>query len=147
LIKGGITSMKKWISSGIFAFLLLIILLFNTTIATAYSSDFGAVSSIFSLILVLYLLFFVVWIIVAIWVYKDAESRGANGVLWAIIVFFLGLIGLIIYIVIRPSDEKDPFNFNNKESKPDRRCTNCGRPIPMDAKICPYCAKKFESYL
>lgn len=45
----------------------------------------------------------VVWILVAVWVYKDAESRGASGALWAVIVIFLGLIGLIIYLVVRPS--------------------------------------------
>lgn len=28
-----------------------------------------------------------------------------------------------------------------------RVCPNCGRPIPFDANICPYCCKKFESYL
>ena len=27
---------------------------------------------------------------------------------------------------------------------PSRMCPNCGRPIPNDALICPYCEKKFE---
>jgi uncharacterized Zn-finger protein len=26
-----------------------------------------------------------------------------------------------------------------------RRCPNCGRLIPFDANLCPYCGKKFES--
>src|SRR6266571_1703737 len=44
-----------------------------------------------------FLLFWlVIWILVAVWVYRDAESRHANGALWAIIVILLGLIGLII---------------------------------------------------
>ncbi|HEV8594529.1 MAG TPA: PLDc N-terminal domain-containing protein [Thermoplasmata archaeon] len=46
---------------------------------------------------------FVVWILIAIWVYKDAESRGASGALWLIIVILLQLIGLLIYLVVRPS--------------------------------------------
>ncbi|MBE3091911.1 MAG: zinc-ribbon domain-containing protein [Candidatus Atribacteria bacterium] len=25
----------------------------------------------------------------------------------------------------------------------DRKCPNCGRPIPFDANLCPYCGKKF----
>jgi len=36
------------------------------------------------------------------------------------------------------------------QSQADHRgrwCTNCGRTIPFDANICPYCGKKFESYL
>lgn len=28
-----------------------------------------------------------------------------------------------------------------------RMCTNCGRPIPFDAILCPYCGKKFKNYL
>jgi len=47
----------------------------------------------------------VLWIIIAIllgiWVYRDAESRGMSGVLWLIVVWLLGLIGLIIYLVVR----------------------------------------------
>jgi RNA polymerase subunit RPABC4/transcription elongation factor Spt4 len=25
-----------------------------------------------------------------------------------------------------------------------RICPNCGRPIPMDANLCPYCGKNFQ---
>ena len=28
-----------------------------------------------------------------------------------------------------------------------RRCPECGRIIPDDAKMCPYCGKKFKSYI
>ena len=31
--------------------------------------------------------------------------------------------------------------------KGDRRCPNCGRIIPFDSIICPYCGRKFESFL
>lgn len=52
----------------------------------------------------------IVWLIIGIllciWVYRDAESRGMNGVLWLIIVLIAGLIGLIIYLVVRK--EKAP---------------------------------------
>jgi len=53
----------------------------------------------------LFLLVPIVWFIIAIllciWVYRDAESRGMNGVLWLIIVLIAGIIGLIIYLVVR----------------------------------------------
>jgi hypothetical protein len=87
----------------------------------------------------------VIAILACIWIYKDAEKRGKQGILWVLLLIlaaiFLSFIGLIIVIVIwiaiRP-----PIGGEKKE--PDRRCPNCGRAIPMDAKACPYCAKKFE---
>ena len=42
-----------------------------------------------------------VWIAVTVWAYRDAQARGENGVLWAVIVFFLGLIGLVIWLIVR----------------------------------------------
>lgn len=84
------------------------------------------------------LIIFVLWIILAIWVYKDAQKRGSSGALWLIIVIITGIIGLIIWLVVRP-----PIGGETAaESK--RMCPSCGRPIPMDARACPYCAKKFE---
>lgn len=80
---------------------------------------------------------FVIGILIAIWVYRDAEKRGSSGVLWLIIVLLTSIIGLIIWLVVRPP-------IGGKKSEPERRCPNCGRPIPMDARICPYCSKKFE---
>jgi len=44
----------------------------------------------------------IIFILIAIWVYKDAEKRGKSGVLWLIIVILLGLIGLIIWLIVRP---------------------------------------------
>jgi len=59
---------------------------------------------------VLFILLPIIWFIIAIllciWVYRDAESRGMNGALWLIIVLIAGIIGLIVYLVVRK--EKKP---------------------------------------
>ena len=83
--------------------------------------------------LIFAIIWLVVWILVAIWVYKDANKRGKNGVLWLIIVILLGLIGLIIWLVVR-----------GEKQASSRNCPNCGRGIPEDARVCPYCNKKFD---
>ena len=59
---------------------------------------FGAGIALYWIII---LVWCVIGIILAIWVYRDAQSRGMNGALWLIITIFLGLIGLIIYLVVR----------------------------------------------
>ena len=56
---------------------------------------------IFALIIAIMVLWFVVAILIAVWVYRDAEKRGENGALWLIIVLITGLIGLIIWLIVR----------------------------------------------
>jgi len=82
----------------------------------------------------------VAYILIAYWVYKDANKRGENGMLWALLVVVGGLIVIIIWFVIRPP-------IGGKKTSSDRRCPSCGRIIPFDSIVCPYCGKKFESFL
>jgi len=86
---------------------------------------------------VIMLIPWIIWLLLGIWVYKDAEKRGKSGIVWFLIVFILGIIGLIIWLVVRP-----PIGGEKQASK--RNCPNCGRPIPMDAQVCPYCGKDFR---
>ncbi|MEM1557519.1 MAG: hypothetical protein QXG12_02900 [Thermoproteota archaeon] len=64
---------------------------------------FAGLAGLFCLIPVIY---WVIAILLCIWVYRDAESRGMNGVMWLIVVLIAGIIGLIIYLVVRK--EKPP---------------------------------------
>lgn len=70
-------------------------------------------------------------------------------------VYFIGaittiiLIGFLILFIARIIEIIAYFKLpdelptgDNKDS--ERRCPNCGRIIPEDASICPYCSKKFE---
>jgi len=54
------------------------------------------------------LVWFIIWILIAVWVYKDAEKRGKSGVLWLIVVILLGLIGIIIWLIVRPPIQQMP---------------------------------------
>ena len=44
---------------------------------------------------------FIIPLLIAIWVYHDAEKRGMNGILWAIGVFLLCIIFLPVYFIVR----------------------------------------------
>lgn len=69
----------------------------------------------------LYAAMFVVWIVLAIWVYKDAQKRGIeNPVLWFIVVLVGGIIGLVIYLVIREGG----LGFGKQQAPPP--CRFCG---------------------
>jgi TctA family transporter len=47
------------------------------------------------------IIWLVIAILIAVWVYRDAEKRGESGALWLIIVLITGIIGLIIWLIIR----------------------------------------------
>lgn len=66
-------------------------------------------------------------IFILIWVYRDAKARGMdNAVLWLVIVLFTGLLGLIIYLVVRPKGDTTP-------------CASCGKKRMAGLTVCPNC--------
>jgi hypothetical protein len=44
----------------------------------------------------------------ALWAGTDANERGSNGLLWAIVVLFTGVVGLVLYLVLRSAGGNAP---------------------------------------
>lgn len=64
--------------------------------------DLGGLLGGFMLIMIsLVVVFYVIAILIAIWVYKDAKKRDMNAAVWLLIVLVTGCIGCIIYLVVR----------------------------------------------
>ena len=63
---------------------------------------YGAGLMICGLLMFVVIIAFYVW--VAVWIFRDANKRGISGVLWALIWIVLNMLGLIIYLVVRPRD-------------------------------------------
>ena len=40
-------------------------------------------------------------VLILVWVYRDAQQRGRDAAIWMLIVLIAGLIGLLIYLVVR----------------------------------------------
>ncbi len=67
-------------------------------------------------------------IALAIWVSKDAKARGMdNATLWVVLVIFLGLIGLVIYLIARPAGNliQCP-SCQGKRLQTSPKCPHCG---------------------
>jgi len=63
-----------------------------------------------------------------IWTYKDATARGdANAILWPILSFFFPIIGLVVYLAVRPKGELGP-------------CPNCHKQRLTTLTKCPHCS-------
>ncbi len=63
--------------------------------------DFGALGFLLLLPLILVAVFYIIAVIIAIWVYKDAKKRDMNAAVWLLIVLLTGCIGCIVYLVVR----------------------------------------------
>ena len=110
--------------------MLIICLLTIMTSAQYLNETCFALLLVLSPVYIFVIVWFVLWLLVAVWVYKDAQKRDKNGVLWFIIVIIIGIIGFIIWLLLR-----------GEVPKSGRKCSNCGRLLPNDAKVCPYCGK------
>lgn len=68
-----------------------------------------------------------------------------------IVFFLLGIIALITGMESDTITQSQQYFYPQQtvypqqtQHGPDRRCPKCGRVIPMDANICPYCSKDFR---
>ena len=81
------------------------------------------------------------WIAVVVWVYRDAERRGMSGVLWALVVFFAHLAGLVIYVLVRSGH---PLLAGESVSQPPV-CPKCHKSVGKNHAFCPYCGDRIQA--
>lgn len=95
--------------------------------------------TIFFFIILFAAIYFAIGIILCVWVYRDARSRGMDGTLWVIIVLIANILGLIVYLVVR----KDR-TIATMPREGIRYCQHCGHQISTDAKFCDNCGKQIK---
>jgi hypothetical protein len=98
---------------------------------------------------------FVLYIKLLIWVYNDAQKRNMDELIWLLIVVVTGLIGLIIYLIVRdpliaekteqPSKPKAPQPKPKAAEERDvKYCSACGSPVTEKAEFCSLCGEKLK---
>ena len=114
------------------------------------------VSALFWIIIVLIIIGSVILqIYICIWVYRDAKKRNMDAAIWLLVVLVAGLIGLIIYLIIRSpiGSEKSEQPLEVKpthiettipKERTTKYCPMCGEKIPIDAQFCSYCGNKIS---
>jgi len=90
----------------------------------------GAIAGFYALIIAMMLGGIALVIYLAIWVSKDAKARGVdNPTLWVLLIIFTNLLGLIIYLCIRPPGRLVPCpSCQNHRLETLTRCPHCGNP-------------------
>ena len=81
---------------------------------------------------------------IAFFVAKDANSRGMNGLLWGLGVFFLYIIFLPIYLFVRKPLLATPAPPSTAAHFPPPPtgaafCKNCGNAVQPGARFCEKC--------
>lgn len=103
------------------------------------------------------------WIFVLVWVYRDAQGRGMNGLLWALLVLIGNVVGLLIYLIVRNEQVKRPqaaccekcpscgtevrtgYTFCPSCGKPTKAvCPSCKKPVQPEWKVCPHCGASLD---
>lgn len=94
-------------------------------------------------------LFFALWVSLVIWAYRDMRSRSRDlfaQLLSAIVVVVLPVVGILIYLILRPSETlSESFEralaeealLQEIEKKP--YCPGCSRNVQLGWQVCPYC--------
>ncbi len=94
------------------------------------------------------------WLGMVIWTWRDIRQRSRDPlaqIAAALVVAVLGVFGLIVYIMLRPTETlaeayerslEEEALLQNIEEKP--LCPGCGRPVKDEWQLCPYCHTKLK---
>jgi len=94
------------------------------------------------------------WIGLIIWTWRDIRSRSADifaALLAVLLVAIFNVIGLLIYILVRPKqtlaeqyDRALEEEILLKELELAPTCPQCGRPVQSEWQFCPYCEAELK---
>ncbi|MFC2165040.1 zinc ribbon domain-containing protein [Acidobacteriota bacterium] len=154
------TSTGKTIALILLVFIVLSFFVWSSRMSPLMIAPFGVFSSIkhlldtpdwdyfhfgpgwmrFTSLSALSLMFLIIWICVIVWVYRDAEHRGMNGVLWALLVFLGNLVGLLIYLILRSDSAR-----TSREEPPLQNCPKCQNSVSAGFAYCPHCGSPMQN--
>jgi hypothetical protein len=94
------------------------------------------------------------WLGLILWTWRDMRLRSRDllaQIAASLMVAALGIFGIVIYIMLRPSETlseayerslEEEALLQNIEERP--ACPGCGRPVKEVWQVCPYCHTKLK---
>lgn len=88
-------------------------------------------------------------LVAALWVFYDSQKHGysiGKGLLWAIGVFFLLIVFLPLYLIVRKRKERLAAQERQTRQilSPLTPCFYCGQGYEGDPKVCPHCGQTLK---
>lgn len=91
------------------------------------------------------------YVLIAVWVSRDAYKRGANVVAWTL-VSLIPIVGVIAYCMLRPplykldkTEQELEVALKRRELSKYGECANCGYPVRDDYVVCPHCHQRLKN--
>ncbi|WP_434510431.1 zinc ribbon domain-containing protein [Desulfitobacterium sp. AusDCA] len=98
-----------------------------------------ATGALLGLIIVIY------WIGLALWVYKDARSKGLNAALWGLLILMTNLVGFIVYLIYKQNN-LTCYKCGALQSRFNSFCSHCGTEINESCPNCKAMINKGDHY-
>ena len=100
------------------------------------------------------LFFCIYWVLVALWMYRDADKSRFSPIYWGVIGLFTNLIGLLVYKIYKRSmavctacgaaQNNSYLYCTNCGAQLGVRCPHCGSKVNVSDKFCHTCGKAVE---
>lgn len=100
------------------------------------------------------MLFAIYWVLVALWMYRDAARSKFSPLCWGLIGLLTNLVGLIVYKIYKrnfvncdvcgSAQNRDNLYCSNCGSMLGNRCSECGCKTAPDDIYCRHCGQKIE---
>jgi len=87
------------------------------------------------LLQVYHICFILFWLLLSLWVYRDAQRRSTNAAAWGILTLLTSIIGWVVYLIARPMFNVCPA-CGQEQSNDLKFCTACGVSVKI---CCPEC--------
>ena len=93
----------------------------------------------------------IIYVLIVVWVARDAYHRGAVWWAWALVAL-IPIVGVIAYVLLRPSlyridrDEQElEIALKQRQLMKYGECASCGYPVEADYVVCPSCQQRLKN--
>lgn len=93
----------------------------------------------------LLLIFGFYWILLALWVYKDASKKSLNAALWGLLILITNLVGVIVYVIYKQNNQTCD-KCGSLQGKLNVFCSCCGVRVNESCEKCGAIISKQDNF-